>query len=83
MNELDILRRIIDGRTRPGQKNAATMADREPGKGPAGGGRPRPIRVRPGEAGTDCLLVVDCEEITYDMDPDAVWDTIVTVAISL
>lgn len=49
----------------------------------AGGGRPGPIRVRPGEAGTDCLLVVDCEEITYDMDPDAVWDTIVTVAISL
>jgi len=43
MNELDILRRIIDGRVRPGQKNAATFADREPEKGPAGGGRPRMI----------------------------------------
>lgn len=43
MNELDLLRRIIDGRVRPGQQNVATFADREPGKGPAGGGRPRMI----------------------------------------
>ncbi len=41
MNELDLLRRIIDGRVRPAQKNAATLADREPTKGPAAGGRPR------------------------------------------
>jgi len=43
MNELEILRRIIDGRVRPAQRNAATLADRQPDKGPAGGGQARNI----------------------------------------
>ena len=43
MNELDILRRIIDGRIRPGQRNAATIAERQVEKGSAGAGRPRMI----------------------------------------
>lgn len=43
MAELHLLRRIIDGRVRPGQHNATTMADRRPENGPAGGGTPRTI----------------------------------------
>jgi hypothetical protein len=43
MTELHLLRRIIDGRTRPGQRDAATMADRRAANSAAGGGITRSI----------------------------------------
>ncbi len=51
---------------------------------PKGGGAPIPsLAVAPGVVDTEFELVVDCQPITYDMNPDLDYNTAVTVQITI